>query len=100
MSEPTGDIPLLCPQCGAGRENFVADYYESVRQGIYVTEEEGGAYDYDGAYESYDDGSTGDEAIRCTSCWNEIVVFGHFEMLTEVEYTWLLEKRRETTAGR
>lgn len=87
-------IPEKCPGCSAGREDFVADYYEAVRQGIIlITEDE---YEYDGVYQAYDDGSTGDECIRCTNCWSEVVRFGHFELLSEEEYAWLTEKRSAT----
>jgi len=73
---------MVCPNCGAGREHFVADYYEAVRQGIDVVDEETGQYDYNGSdYKSYDDGSTEDECIRCSNCWDVVEQFGDFRLI-------------------
>lgn len=68
-------IPKTCPHCGAGEENFHADYLEAVHQGITI-EDDRETYDYDGNYGSYDDGSTQDECVRCRNCGDEVVSFG------------------------
>lgn len=70
-------IPKTCPHCGAGEEDFHADYYEAVHQGITINPDRE-TYDYDGNYGSYDDGSTEDEAIRCRNCGLVVIEFGTF----------------------
>lgn len=74
---PTGP-PFPCPGCGATDE-WRADYYVAVNQGatVVLTEKGPAVVDYSGDESSYDDGATGDEAIRCGGCGHEIV-FGRY----------------------
>ena len=71
------EIPKTCPHCGSPK--LRADYYEAVSQGIEFDDE--GNYDYDGSLDSYDDGSTEDECIRCADCHEEVEVFGSFRLV-------------------
>ena len=71
-----------CPHCGQ-EGHLVSDYYEAVNQSIEVDEE--GNWDYTGTLDTYDDGSTSDECIRCSFCGEEVETFGSYTFIPEGE---------------
>lgn len=75
--------PFPCPNCG--ESNWKADYYQAVSQGVALYVDENGSFeygDYLGDEDSYDDGSTEDEALRCRSCDHHLVL-GVFRLIPE-----------------
>jgi len=85
--------PYVCPQCGE-TDNWRAEYYQAVSQGVEVEMVDGEprVVDYTGDEESFDDGSTDNDALRCESCGFRIEL-GTFVMLTDDELA-VVEKMR------
>jgi hypothetical protein len=69
---------LVCPNCGA--DDWRADYYQAVHQGVVVVKDEDGELcfeDWAGDERSYDDGDTQVDRVVCDSCsWT--IYFGRF----------------------
>lgn len=77
------DTPFPCPECG--KSDWKADYYEAVSQTIDLFVGDDGKVefgDYTGGLDSYDDGSTQDEAWVCRGCDHRIVL-GEFKFVEE-----------------
>jgi predicted nucleic-acid-binding Zn-ribbon protein len=70
----------VCPKCG--EDDWEADYYQAVHQGCSVEIENGKIVltDWDGDEETYDDGSTEEELIKCRSC-DYTITFGEFRFV-------------------
>lgn len=83
--------PFPCPNCG--ESNWKADYYQAVSQGLVLVIGDDGEReygDYAGDEETYDDGSTEDEALHCRECGHTIPL-GVFRMIDEEDLAKLRE---------